>query len=58
MIGATDIMRLAGACEKALQQRRPVDAVEATAGGSLHRRSPTLRDEAAPYLKRQQSRHG
>jgi CheY-like chemotaxis protein len=51
MIGATEIVRLAGATENALQQGRPVDAVE----GLLARLASalaTLRDEAAPYLKR------
>jgi PAS domain S-box-containing protein len=52
MIGATEIVRLAGATEKALQQGRPIDVVE----GLLARLASalaTLRDEAAPYLKRQ-----
>jgi CheY-like chemotaxis protein len=51
MIGATEIVRLAGATEKALQKRRPADVVE----GLLVRLASalaTLRDEAAPYLKR------
>jgi PAS domain S-box-containing protein len=52
MIGATEIVRLAGATEKAFQQGRPVDVVE----GLLARLASalvTLSDEAAPYLKRQ-----
>jgi PAS domain S-box-containing protein len=52
MIGATEIVRLAGATEKAFQQGRPVDVVE----GLLARLASaltTLREEAAPYLKRQ-----
>jgi HPt (histidine-containing phosphotransfer) domain-containing protein len=52
MIGATEIARLAGATEKAFQQGRPVDVVE----GLLARLASaltTLREEAAPYLKRQ-----
>jgi HPt (histidine-containing phosphotransfer) domain-containing protein len=52
MIGATEIVRLAGATEKALQQARPADVVE----GLLIRLAAalaTLREEAAPYLKRQ-----
>jgi PAS domain S-box-containing protein len=52
MIGATEIVRLAGATEKALQQGRPLDVVE----GLLTRLASaltTLREEAAPYLKRQ-----
>jgi HPt (histidine-containing phosphotransfer) domain-containing protein len=52
MIGATEIVRLAGATEKALQQARPADVVE----GLLARLASalaTLRDEAVPYLNRQ-----
>jgi CheY-like chemotaxis protein len=52
MIGATEIVRLAGAIEKAFQQGRPVDVVE----GLLARLASaltTLREEATPYLKRQ-----
>jgi PAS domain S-box-containing protein len=52
MIGATEIVRLAGATEKAFQQGRPVDVVE----GLLARLASaltTLREEAEPYLKRQ-----
>jgi HPt (histidine-containing phosphotransfer) domain-containing protein len=52
MIGATEITRLAGATEKALQQGRPVDVVE----GLLARLASaltTLREEAEPYLRRQ-----
>jgi CheY-like chemotaxis protein len=52
MIGATEIVRLAGATEKALQQERPVDVVE----GLLVRLASaltTLREEATRYLKRQ-----
>jgi PAS domain S-box-containing protein len=52
MIGATEIVRLAGATEKALHQGRPVDVVE----GLLARLTSaltTLREEAATYLKRQ-----
>jgi HPt (histidine-containing phosphotransfer) domain-containing protein len=52
MIGATEIVRLAGATEKALQQGRPADVVE----GLLARLASalaTLHDEATPYLKRQ-----
>src|ERR1700728_1449204 len=52
MIGATEIVRLAGATEKALQQGRPSDVVE----GLLTRLASaltTLREEATPYLKRQ-----
>ena len=52
MIGATEIVRLAGATEKALHQERPVEVVE----GLLARLASaltTLREEAASYLKRQ-----
>jgi PAS domain S-box-containing protein len=48
MIGATDIMRLAGATEKALNQGRPVDAVE----GLLRQLAvalATLGEEARSY---------
>jgi HPt (histidine-containing phosphotransfer) domain-containing protein len=52
MIGAVDIVRLAGSAEKALQQERPAAAVE-----ELLRRLATaltaLGAEAAPYLKQQ-----
>lgn len=52
MIGATEIVRLAGATEKALHQERPVEVVE----GLLARLASaltTLREEAASYVKRQ-----
>jgi PAS domain S-box-containing protein len=52
MIGATEIVRLAGATEKALHQQRPNDVVEgllARLGSAL----ATLRKEAAPYLQEQ-----
>ena len=54
MIGATEIVRLAGATEKAFQQERPADVVE----GLLARLASalnSLREEAAPYLKEQAS---
>jgi PAS domain S-box-containing protein len=52
MIGATEIVRLAGATEKALQQGRPAEVVE----GLLVRLASalaTLREEASLYLKSQ-----
>jgi PAS domain S-box-containing protein len=52
MIGATDIVRLAGAAETALHQGRPVEVVE----GILQRLASALTvlsEEAAPYLRRQ-----
>jgi HPt (histidine-containing phosphotransfer) domain-containing protein len=50
MIGATDVVRLAGAAETALHQGRPVEVVE----GILQRLASALTvlgEEAAPYLK-------
>jgi CheY-like chemotaxis protein len=50
MIGATDVVRLAGAAETALHQGRPVEVVE----GILQRLAAALtvlNEEAAPYLK-------
>jgi CheY-like chemotaxis protein len=52
MIGATEIMRLAGASEKALNQGRPVDAVEGLLR-QLASALTTLGEEARPYLKQQ-----
>jgi PAS domain S-box-containing protein len=52
MIGAIEIVRLAGAIEKAFQQQRTVDVAE----GLLARLASALtilREEAAPYLKQQ-----
>jgi HPt (histidine-containing phosphotransfer) domain-containing protein len=52
MIGATDVVRLAGAAETALHQGRPVEVVE----GILQRLASALTalsEETAPYLKRQ-----
>jgi PAS domain S-box-containing protein len=55
MIGAIDIVRFAGAAEKALQQERPAEAVE-----ELLRRLATalttLAAEAGPYLKQDKDR--
>jgi PAS domain S-box-containing protein len=55
MIGAIDVVRLAGSVEKALHQERPDEAVE-----ELLRRLATalttLGAEAGPYLKRQNDR--
>src|ERR1700730_3899164 len=51
MIGATEIVRLAGATEKAFQQGRAVHVVEALLT-RLASALTTLREEAAPYLKR------
>jgi PAS domain S-box-containing protein len=50
MIGATDVVRLAGAAETALHQGRPVEVIE----GILQRLGSALTvlgEEAAPYLK-------
>jgi PAS domain S-box-containing protein len=52
MIGATEIMRLAGASEKALNQGRSVDAVEGLLR-QLASALATLGEETRPYLKRQ-----
>jgi PAS domain S-box-containing protein len=52
MIGATDIMRLAGATEKALNQGRSAEAVEGLLL-QLAAALVTLREQAAPYLKQQ-----
>jgi HPt (histidine-containing phosphotransfer) domain-containing protein len=52
MIGATEIMRLAGASEKALNQGRSVDAVERLLR-QLASALATLGEEARPYLKQQ-----
>jgi CheY-like chemotaxis protein len=52
MIGATDIVRLAGAAETALHQGRPVEVIE----GILLRLATALtalNEEAAPYLLQQ-----
>jgi HPt (histidine-containing phosphotransfer) domain-containing protein len=53
MIGATNIMRLAGATEKALNEGRSADAID----GMLRQLAAaltTLGEEAAPYLKQQE----
>jgi CheY-like chemotaxis protein len=50
MIGATDIMRLAGATEKALTQGRSADAVEGLLR-QLASALTTLGEQAAPYLE-------
>ncbi len=52
MIGATDIMRLAGATEKALNQGRSAEAVEGLLR-QLASALTTLSEEAGPYLKQQ-----
>lgn len=52
MIGATEIMRLAGASEKALSQGRSVDAVERLLR-QLASALITLDEEARPYFKQQ-----
>jgi CheY-like chemotaxis protein len=52
MIGATDIMRLAGATEKALNQGRPVDAVEGLLR-QLAAALTTLTEETRSYSKQQ-----
>ena len=52
MIGASDIMRLAGATEKALNQGRSVDAVEGLLR-QLAAALTTLREEARSYSKQQ-----
>jgi PAS domain S-box-containing protein len=52
MIGATEIMRLAGASEKALNQGRPVEAVEGLLA-QLASALTTLGEEARLYLKQQ-----
>jgi PAS domain S-box-containing protein len=52
MIGATEIMRLAGASEKALNQGRSVDAVEGLLR-QLASALTTLSEEARLYLKQQ-----
>jgi PAS domain S-box-containing protein len=52
MIGATDIMRLAGATEKALNQGRSVDAVEGLLR-QLAAALTTLSEEARSYSKQQ-----
>jgi hypothetical protein len=52
MIGATRVMRLAGAAESALLQGRPADAI-AKLLQRLASALTTLREEAQPYLKNQ-----
>jgi PAS domain S-box-containing protein len=52
MIGATRIMRLAGAAEAALLQERSSDAIEKILE-QLASALTTLREEAEPYLERQ-----
>jgi CheY-like chemotaxis protein len=52
MIGATDVMRLAGATEKALNQGRSVEAVEGLLR-QLASALTTLGEEAGLYLKQQ-----
>jgi PAS domain S-box-containing protein len=52
MIGATDIVRLAGAAETALHQGRPVEVVEGILL-RLARALTALNEEAAPYLAQQ-----
>jgi hypothetical protein len=49
MIGATKVMRLAGAAEVALQECRPVDIVEGILT-QLASALTTLREEAEPFL--------
>jgi PAS domain S-box-containing protein len=49
MIGATKIMRLAGAAEVALQERRPVDIIEGILT-QLASALTTLREESKPFL--------
>jgi PAS domain S-box-containing protein len=52
MIGATEIVRLAGAAESALHQGRPAATVEAVLQ-RLASALTALSEEAAPYLERQ-----
>jgi PAS domain S-box-containing protein len=52
MVGATRIMRLAGAAESALLQDRPVEAIEKLLQ-QLASALITLREEAQPYLESQ-----
>jgi PAS domain S-box-containing protein len=52
MVGATRIMRLAGAAESALLQARPADVIEKLLQ-QLASALTTLRDEAQPYLDSQ-----
>jgi chemotaxis protein histidine kinase CheA len=49
MIGATNVARIAGATETALQHARPVDGVLSKLAAALS----TLREEAQPLLARQ-----
>jgi PAS domain S-box-containing protein len=49
MIGATKVMRLAGAAEAALQESRPVDIIEGILT-QLASALTTLREEAEPFL--------
>jgi CheY-like chemotaxis protein/HPt (histidine-containing phosphotransfer) domain-containing protein len=51
LIGATRIMRLAGAAEVALQQQRPTDVVDRILQ-QLTTALVTLREEATPFLQR------
>jgi PAS domain S-box-containing protein len=53
MIGATKVMRLAGAAEVALQEDRAADVVEGILG-QLASALITLREESAPLLERQE----
>jgi CheY-like chemotaxis protein/HPt (histidine-containing phosphotransfer) domain-containing protein len=52
MIGATNLARLAGAAETALQHARPVDGILSKLAAALI----TLREEAQPLLERQSGR--
>jgi HPt (histidine-containing phosphotransfer) domain-containing protein len=52
MIGATEIMRLAGAVEKALNQGRSAEGVEGLLR-QLASSLTTLSEQSAPYLKQQ-----
>jgi PAS domain S-box-containing protein len=52
MIGATEVMRLAGAVEKALNQGRSADGVEGLLR-QLAASLTTLSEQSAPYLKQQ-----